>query len=94
MFALNFNPAICESCDTCDCLMRCRYMEFDLEEARKEKANINNGKSSRVLTECATCYACKEYCPNNNHPFYLIVERQEERDFCHRRHPSPGSRFS
>ena len=54
-------------------------MTFDLEEAKREKANINSGKDSRVLTECATCYACEEYCPNGNHPFYLIVERQEEK---------------
>jgi Fe-S oxidoreductase len=77
VYALNFDPAICESCDTCDCLMKCQYMHFDLAEARQEKANINNGGPSRVLTECATCYACEEYCPNDNHPFYLIVERQE-----------------
>ena len=57
VYALNFDPAICESCDTCDCLMRCQYMTFDLEEAKREKANINNGKDSRVLTGCATCYA-------------------------------------
>jgi len=77
--ALNFDPAVCESCDTCDCLMRCRHMAFDLEEARREKAAVNSGMDSRVLAECTTCYACEEYCPNGNHPFYLIVERQEEK---------------
>jgi Fe-S oxidoreductase len=61
-------------------------MAFDLEEARREKARINNGEDSRVLTECATCYACEEYCPNGNHPFYLIVERQEEKDIL----PAPA----
>ena len=86
MYALNFDPAICESCDGCDCLMRCQYMEFDLEEAKFEKANINNGKDSRVLTGCTTCYACEEYCPSGNHPFYLIVERQEEKGIL----PSPA----
>ena len=35
VYALNFDPAICESCDTCDCLMRCQYMTFDLEEAKR-----------------------------------------------------------
>ena len=58
MFALNFDPAICESCDTCDCLMRCQYMTFDLEEAKREKAKINNGKDSRVLTGCAPAMPC------------------------------------
>jgi Fe-S oxidoreductase len=54
-------------------------MTFDLEEARREKTRINKGEDSRVLKECATCYACEEYCPNGNHPFYVIVERQEEK---------------
>ena len=31
-----------------------------------------------MLRECITCYACEEYCPYGNHPFYLIVERQEQ----------------
>jgi Fe-S oxidoreductase len=26
-----------------------------------------------------TCYACEEYCPFGNHPFYLITERREEK---------------
>jgi Fe-S oxidoreductase len=61
-------------------------MTFELAEAKREKANINNGRDSRVLSECATCYACEEYCPNGNHPFYLIVERQEEKGIL----PSPA----
>jgi Fe-S oxidoreductase len=59
--------------------MKCQYMTFDLEDARREKTRINEGEDSRVLKECATCYACEEYCPNGNHPFYVIVERQEEK---------------
>jgi Fe-S oxidoreductase len=84
--AINFDPAICESCDTCDCLMKCQYMTFELEEAKQEKARINQGEDSRVLTECATCYACEEYCPNGNHPFYVLVERQEQKGFL----PAPA----
>lgn len=79
MPAISFDPAVCATCDTCDCLMKCQYMTFHLEEARREKARINAGEDSRVLAECATCYACEEYCPNGNHPFYVIVERQEEK---------------
>jgi len=56
-------------------------MTFDLQTAKKEKANINDGMNSQVLSECATCYACEEYCPNNNHPFYVIVEQQEAQGF-------------
>jgi ferredoxin len=32
---------------------------------------------SSILTDCITCYACEEYCPNGNHPFYRLVEVQE-----------------
>jgi Fe-S oxidoreductase len=75
---LKYDPEICAKCETFDCLMRCQYLDLDLENARKERELILAGEDSRVLTECATCYACEEYCPYGNHPFYLIVERQEE----------------
>jgi Fe-S oxidoreductase len=56
-----------------------------LEEAKKERWKIIRGEDSRVLTECATCYACEEYCPFGNHPFYQLVELQEARGV----HPAP-----
>ena len=79
MYAINYDPQICEQCETCDCLMNCQYMNFDLAAAKAERSNILSGRDSRVLHECVTCYACEEYCPHDNHPFYLIVERQEEK---------------
>lgn len=79
MDAIRYDPQICEQCETCDCLMKCRYMDFDLEQAKAEKAKIIRGEDSPVLHTCTTCYACEEYCPFDNHPFYLIVERQEQR---------------
>jgi len=54
-------------------------MELDLETARKERQLILRGDDSKVLTDCATCYSCEEYCPKGNHPFYLIVDRQEQK---------------
>lgn len=78
MYELRYDPQICEECETVDCLMRCQYINIDLEEAKKERQKIIAGQDSRVLHECATCYACEEYCPYDNHPFYLIVERQEQ----------------
>jgi Fe-S oxidoreductase len=60
--------------------MKCQYLSFTgIDEARTEKQNINAGRDSRVLHECLTCYACQEYCPNGNNPFYVLVERQEEK---------------
>lgn len=85
MYQLKFDESICEACETYDCLMRCQYMEFDLEKAKEERWKIIRGEDTRVLADCATCYACEEYCPNGNHPFYQIVELQEAKGF----HPVP-----
>jgi len=77
--AIKFDPEICSQCETVDCLMKCQYIKFtDVAEAKTEKLKINAGEHSRVLDECLTCYACQEYCPFDNNPFYLLVERQEQ----------------
>ena len=81
MYDVNYDPDICVRCETLDCLTRCQYMDLDLESARRERRRILNGEDSRVLQDCVTCYACEEYCPFDNHPFYLIVDRQEEKGF-------------
>lgn len=76
---LIFDQDTCRNCKTLDCLVRCRYLGLDQEAARREKTKILQGEDSFVLRECTTCYACEEYCPNNNHPFFQIVELQEKR---------------
>jgi Fe-S oxidoreductase len=53
-------------------------MDIDRETAMREILKIARGEDSFVLHQCVTCYACEEYCPVQNHPFYLIVEKQEE----------------
>jgi len=78
MNELRYDPELCRKCQSIDCLTRCQYIKLDLAEAKEERLKIIEGKDSRVLRECATCYACEEYCPYDNHPFYLIVERQEQ----------------
>ena len=78
MYKLQYDPEICAKCRTFDCFVRCQYMDLDLEEARQEIHHLLRGEDSRVLNECATCYACEEYCPHGNHPFYQIVDRQEQ----------------
>ena len=86
MNQIKFDPDVCVNCETVDCLMKCQYVSFTgISEAKEEKLKINDGKSSRVLEECLTCYACQEYCPSGNNPFYLLVERQEENGIL----PSP-----
>ena len=78
MSQLKYDPDLCSRCETIDCLMKCQYLNLNLEEARREREKIIKGEPSRVLEECTTCYACEEYCPYDNHPFFLLVERQEE----------------
>ncbi|MBD3339013.1 MAG: (Fe-S)-binding protein, partial [Candidatus Lokiarchaeota archaeon] len=48
------------------------------EDAKAEMAKMIDGKESRVLSECITCFACDEYCPYNSHPFDLITVLQEK----------------
>lgn len=76
---LLFDEDICRKCESVDCLIRCQYLYLDLEGAKREKKRILDREDSLVLSECATCYACEEYCPHNNHPFFQIVELQEKR---------------
>jgi len=78
VFRLQFDENKCLACDTQDCLTRCQYLNMDQAAAKLEIENLIRGKDSRVLHDCVTCYACEEYCPLDNHPFYLIVTRQEE----------------
>ncbi|MBW2062712.1 MAG: (Fe-S)-binding protein [Deltaproteobacteria bacterium] len=80
MYEVKYDEKKCLSCRTQDCLIKCQYIDIDKESAKKEILKIGHGEDSFVLHECVTCYACEEYCPMNNHPFYLIVEKQEELD--------------
>jgi ferredoxin len=78
MYQLKFDENICYACDSYDCLMKCQYLDMDVDTARIEMGKIISGEASFVLTDCVTCYACEEYCQKGNHPFYLIVSQQEE----------------
>jgi Fe-S oxidoreductase len=79
VYELIYDEETCNRCETLDCLTKCQHMDLSLEQAREERQKILHGKDSRVLSDCLTCYACEEYCPYDNHPFYLIVDRQEEK---------------
>lgn len=80
MPGLKFDKAKCADCKSVSCLVKCQYMDFkDKNGAKAEWQKVVNGEDSFVLEACTTCYACEEYCPFGNHPFYLIVERQEEK---------------
>jgi hypothetical protein len=76
---LKFDKAKCADCKAISCLVKCQYIDLDKKKAKEEWQKVINGEDSFVLEDCTTCYACEEYCPFGNHPFYLIVERQEEK---------------
>jgi Fe-S oxidoreductase len=78
MFTLRFDPSKCADCDSHDCLTKCQYLKLDEATAKVEMDRIIAKEDSFVLHDCTTCYACEEYCQRGNHPFYLIVSRQEE----------------
>lgn len=77
--SLEFDERICATCPTADCLVKCQYMDLDRETAHAEMMKVIRGEDSPVLRDCATCYACEEYCTRGNHPFYLITDRREEK---------------
>lgn len=79
MHTLKFDEMLCTNCQTSDCLVKCQYMQMDRGEARREMIKIAKGEDSSVLRDCVTCYACEEYCPFGNHPFYRITEGREDK---------------
>ena len=79
MCVLQFDADLCATCPGVDCLVKCQYLKLDRDGAHTEMMKIVAGKDSPVLRDCVTCYACEEYCPTGNHPFYLISERREEK---------------
>ncbi len=51
-----------EKCDLCgECLVKCLYVDYDLEKAKNEFAKLVRGESSPILAECVTCVACNQY---------------------------------
>ena len=66
-------------CDLCgDCLVRCKYVDYDEEKAVQQISRLIGGEPSEILKECVTCCACNEYCPTGADPFDLINRMQEK----------------
>ena len=64
-----------EDCEECgDCLYRCRYLGLEREEAIAEIKRLRAGEPTRVVhKKCISCYACNAFCPNDCHPYELII---------------------
>jgi Fe-S oxidoreductase len=52
---------------------------MDRDRAREEMVKTGRGEDSILLEQCACCYGCEEYCPQGNHPCYLISDRRDEK---------------
>ena len=66
-------------CDLCgDCLVECRYVDFDKDKAVGEIKLLMEGKAADILDSCITCNACFDNCPTGADPANLIYQMQEK----------------
>ena len=70
-------------CDLCgDCLVKCRYVDYDKDKAVAEIKLLMEGKDAEILHKCITCIACNDYCPTGADPSNLIFKMQERIGTC------------
>jgi Fe-S oxidoreductase len=66
-------------CNLCgDCLVKCRYVDYDKDKAVAEIKLLMEGKDAEILNKCTTCMACIDYCPTGADPANLIFQMQEK----------------
>ena len=71
-----FKEAQCDFCG--ECLNRCRYIPLAEGSGGTEFEKLVNGEKVDWLHDCITCMSCDEICPQDAHPFDLILRRLEE----------------
>ena len=60
-------------CDLCgDCLVKCRYVDYEKDKAASEIKLLMEGKAADILDRCITCNACFQNCPTGADPADLI----------------------
>ena len=70
-------------CDLCgDCLVKCRYVDYDRDRAVAEIRLLIEGKDAEILSKCTTCVACNDYCPTGADPSNLVFKMQEKIGTC------------
>ena len=73
-----FSPERCTQCG--ECFTRCMYMDLTREQAIQEIRRLIDGEpTSWVLDRCMSCYACNVFCPEDAHPYQLILEQWDRR---------------
>ncbi|MEN6359096.1 MAG: (Fe-S)-binding protein [Smithella sp.] len=66
-------------CDLCgDCLVKCRYVDYDKDKAASDIKLLMDGKAADILDRCITCNACFQNCPTGADPSDLIYKMQEK----------------
>jgi len=69
-----------DKCQLCGkCLTECPVLLYPEEKARSEKQKLVRGEPSPVLELCKSCFSCDRFCPNQCHPYGLILFRWFER---------------
>jgi Fe-S oxidoreductase len=71
-----FDESKCTLCG--DCLVECQYVDYDREEAIRQRQELRAGRPAPILKECVTCAACNEVCPQGANPFDHINALQEK----------------
>jgi Fe-S oxidoreductase len=66
----------CELCG--DCLVKCRYVDYDKDRAVAEIKLLMEGQEADILKQCITCMACSDNCPTGADPSNLIFKMQEK----------------
>ena len=70
-------------CNLCgDCLVKCRYVDYDKDRGVAEIELLMKGKDAEILNRCTTCMACTDYCPTGADPSDLIFKMQEKMGTC------------
>lgn len=64
-----------DKCTQCgECFHQCPVLQLPKDEAINEiKALINQENGKYVLTQCHTCFSCNLICPQECHPYQLIL---------------------
>ncbi|MFX1534378.1 MAG: (Fe-S)-binding protein [Promethearchaeota archaeon] len=74
-----FEPFRADQCVLCgECLVHCPVMNFSSKTAKEEMQKLVEGKPTRVLTDCQSCFTCNFYCPYDCNPTSLILQRWNE----------------
>lgn len=73
-----YSAARCEACG--ECLIRCPVMRMGGTAARDAVKRLAEGQwVNDVLNRCTGCMSCEAFCPNEAHPYGLLLDRYGER---------------